>query len=82
MDLFNNPTLTKRQSVTDSSNDQNIGSTRNATSSVSGLVSTLVPCLILALAYVVGFLILRRSQRRQENTTFAQLSLWLDQAIQ
>lgn len=32
--------------------------------SVSGLVSTLVPALLVALAYFTVFLILRRSQRR------------------
>ena len=36
-----------------------------APNSLSGLVSTLVPVLLLSTAFLVLFLILRRSQRRQ-----------------
>lgn len=38
--------------------------TNDPETSLSGLVSTLVPTLLLALVYVVIFLILRKSHRR------------------
>lgn len=44
--------------------DPNQGSARDADSSLSGLVSTLVPTLITACIYVSIFLVLRKSQRR------------------
>ncbi|KAH7392256.1 hypothetical protein DE146DRAFT_766452 [Phaeosphaeria sp. MPI-PUGE-AT-0046c] len=40
------------------------GSNRGGPSSISALVSTLVPCLVLAAVLVGGFLLLRRKQRR------------------
>ncbi|KAK7956170.1 uncharacterized protein PG986_005392 [Apiospora aurea] len=45
-------------------NDPNIGSNRGGDSSLSGLVSTLVPVAVVSGIYIIVFLILRRSQRR------------------
>jgi hypothetical protein len=46
--------------------DSNVGSARGGgSSSLSGLVSTLVPTLIIAVVMVSVFLILRRTQKRQ-----------------
>ncbi|KAI9705577.1 MAG: Transmembrane protein 63C [Candelina mexicana] len=49
----------------DESQDQNIGKAQNKDSSLSALVSTLVPVLVVAAVMTLLFLILRRSQRRQ-----------------
>jgi len=46
------------------SDDQNIGSAR-ASPSLSGLISTLVPTLIIAIAYFAIFLLLRTRFPRQ-----------------
>lgn len=45
--------------------DPNQGSARDSSNSLSGLVSTLVPVLVVAVPFYLLFLILRRSQRRQ-----------------
>lgn len=59
--------LVPRQGVsTNSSNDKNIGSSRNApAASLSGLVSALIPSLLLAVAFFVTFLLLRTRFPRQ-----------------
>ena len=51
--------------MTSQSNDQNVGSSAGGGSnSLSGIISTLVPVLLVALVMTALFLILRRSQRR------------------
>ncbi len=46
--------------------DPNQGKARDAgPNSLSGLVSTLVPVLVVAVPFYILFLLLRRSQRRQ-----------------
>lgn len=51
---------------TNQSNDQNIGSARdNESPSLSGLISTLVPTLIIAIAYFSIFILLRTRFPRQ-----------------
>ncbi|KEF55528.1 uncharacterized protein A1O9_08278 [Exophiala aquamarina CBS 119918] len=58
--------LIARQSPsTNSSNDQNIGSAREGSPSLSGLISTLVPTLLIAGAYFAIFLLLRTRFPRQ-----------------
>lgn len=48
-----------------SSSNSNVGENRTTTAvSLSGLVSTLVPVLVVAAVYLIIFLVLRRSQRR------------------
>ncbi|KAK5078631.1 phosphate metabolism protein 7 [Lithohypha guttulata] len=55
-----------RQSVTtDADSDENVGSTRNQSASASQLVSTLVPTLLIAVAFFALFLILRTRFPRQ-----------------
>lgn len=53
-----NHVLVRRQ------NDPNQGKARDTSNSLSSMVSTLIPALILAGAFLLLFLILRRSQRR------------------
>ncbi|KAK5380624.1 phosphate metabolism protein 7 [Exophiala xenobiotica] len=50
---------------TNTSNDQNIGSARQGSPSLSGLISTLVPTLIIAVLYFALFLLLRSRFPRQ-----------------
>lgn len=58
--------LIARQSPsTNSSDDQNIGSAREGSPSLSGLISTLVPTLLIAGAYFAVFLLLRTRFPRQ-----------------
>ena len=52
--------IVKRQNAGDVGSTQNQGS-----SSLSGLVSTLVPTLLISLAMVAVFLVLRRTEQRQ-----------------
>lgn len=53
-----NHVLVRRQ------NDPNQGKARDTSNSLSSMVSTLIPALLLAGAFLLLFLILRRSQRR------------------
>ncbi|EXJ55521.1 hypothetical protein A1O7_08449 [Cladophialophora yegresii CBS 114405] len=57
--------LSTRQASTNANDDQNIGSSRKSSPSLSGLVSTLVPTLIIAVVYFGIFLVLRRKFPRQ-----------------
>ncbi|KAK5049115.1 hypothetical protein LTR84_005538 [Exophiala bonariae] len=58
--------LIPRQASVNQSNDQNIGSARGEDSpSLSGLISTLVPTLLIAIAYFVIFILLRTRFPRQ-----------------
>ncbi|OQU94446.1 hypothetical protein CLAIMM_00801 [Cladophialophora immunda] len=50
---------------TNANDDQNVGSSRNGSPSLSGLISTLVPTLIIALVYFAVFLLLRTRFPRQ-----------------
>ncbi|KAG9778889.1 putative membrane protein C24H6.13 [Exophiala dermatitidis] len=50
---------------TDPNDDQNIGSSRDSDPSLSGLVSTLVPTLLISVAYFAIFLLLRTRFPRQ-----------------
>jgi len=50
---------------TNTSNDQNIGSAREGSPSLSGLISTLVPTLIIAGIYFALFILLRSRFPRQ-----------------
>ncbi|KIV93563.1 hypothetical protein PV10_04769 [Exophiala mesophila] len=58
--------LAVRQSLsTDANDDQNIGSSRGGSPSLSGLVTTLVPTLLISVAYFATFLLLRTRFPRQ-----------------
>jgi hypothetical protein len=46
-------------------NDQNIGSNRGGSASLSGLISTIVPVFVIAFAMTLAFMVLRRTQVRQ-----------------
>lgn len=55
----------KRQSITDTSNDENVGSARDTkNSTVSSLVSTLTVNLIIFCAFLLIFIVLRRTNKR------------------
>ncbi|KAL6249411.1 phosphate metabolism protein 7 [Rhinocladiella similis] len=56
--------LVPRQSL-NQSNDENIGSALNTSPSLSGLISTLVPTLIIAVVYFALFVVLRSRFPRQ-----------------
>jgi len=47
-----------------SGQDKSVGEARNQPQSLSGMVSTLVPLLVISSIYLIFFLIFRRSQRR------------------
>ncbi|KIX08416.1 uncharacterized protein Z518_03072 [Rhinocladiella mackenziei CBS 650.93] len=66
MDVTLNAVLNIRQAPsTDSDDDENIGSSREGSPSISGLISTLVPTLLIAAVYFAIFLIVRTKFPRQ-----------------
>lgn len=65
MDVAYNILNARQAPSTNANDDENVGSSRNGSPSLSGLVSTLAPTLIIAVVYFAVFLILRRKFPRQ-----------------
>lgn len=65
MEAINTILHARQAPDTNPNDDQNVGSSRTGSPSLSGLISTLVPTLVIACAYFALFLLLRARFPRQ-----------------